>query len=83
MVLELINIFATPYNEVVTDHLTAADYAAHNCSDNGLLFFVDDQLKQQKNRLIGNLRIKLKFRMSYKSINGVMHNAIKRLLMKK
>ncbi len=47
MVLELIDIFSTPYNNV-NDYLKAASYAIHNCIDNGFNNFIEQQLKQQR-----------------------------------
>lgn len=47
MVLELIDVFSTPYKDV-TDYLKAATYAIHNCTDNGFNFFIEEQLKQQR-----------------------------------
>lgn len=48
MVLELVDVFSTPYKEDITDYLKAASYAIHNCSDNGFNNFIEQQLKQQR-----------------------------------
>lgn len=48
MVLELVDVFSTPYKEDVTDYLKAASYAIHNCTDNGFNNFIELQLKQQR-----------------------------------
>ena len=81
MVLELVDVFSTPYKEDITDYLKAASYAIHNCSDNGFNNFIEQQLKQQRKQPNWKTADQIKCRMLYRHINKNMRKVIRLKLM--